>query len=71
MAVVSLLSRENPGVGSGGYRSSQLPSLLPQMQAGGIDRPEAISHYTVEEARRKDAELNLKENQIRSASFWG
>ena len=69
MAVVPLLSRENPGVDSGGYRSSQLPSLLPQMQAGGIDRPKAISYNAIEEARRKDAELNLMRNQIRSASF--
>lgn len=70
MAVVSLLPRENPGVDSGGYRSSQLSSLLLQMQAGGIDRPEAISYNTIEEARREDAELNLMRNQIRSALFY-
>ena len=64
-----MLPWENPGVDSGGYRSSQLPSLLPKMQAGGIDRPTAISYYAVEEARREDAELNLMRNQIRSASF--
>ena len=59
MALVSLLSWENPGVGSGGYRSSQLPALLPQMQTRGIDRPTAISYYAVETVRRQDAELNL------------
>ena len=59
MAFVPLLSWENPGVGSGGYRSSQLPALLPQMQTRGIDRPTAISYYAVETVRRQDAELNL------------
>lgn len=49
---MSPLSWENPRVGSGGYRSSQLPSLLPKMQAGGIDRPTAISYDSVETVRR-------------------
>ena len=52
MAFVPILPWENPRVGSGGYRSSQLPSLLPKMQAGGIDRPKAISYNAIETVRR-------------------
>lgn len=56
MDIMPCLREQNPQQNQGGYYSDKLSSLLPEMQAGKLDRSEKFTNNSHHRARRKDAE---------------